>query len=129
MSYEQSFKASALKEWQKLDDSIRRQFKSKLAERLKHSIVEAYRLRYLLDCYKIKLHYAGYRLVYRVDGQQVMVIVVALGRCERLAGLPGSSNTHLIVSVGAVLIRKTAPKVSARPASPPSRDQSGTLSR
>lgn len=85
MIYELSFKASALKEWQKLDDSIRRQFKSKLAERLKHPRVEADRLRNLPDCYKIKLRTAGYRLVYQVDEQQIMVVVVAVGRRERLA--------------------------------------------
>ena len=37
----------------------------------------------LPDCYKIKLKAAGYRLVYRVDDDRVVVIVVAVGRRER----------------------------------------------
>ena len=34
MSYRLEFKESALKEWHKLDSSIREQFKKRLAERL-----------------------------------------------------------------------------------------------
>ena len=36
MSYELGFLPSALKEWQKLDNSIKVQFKKKLAERLEN---------------------------------------------------------------------------------------------
>ena len=34
-------------------------------------------------CYKIKLRSAGYRLVYRVDDEKVIVTVVAVGRRDR----------------------------------------------
>jgi len=37
------------------------------------------------DCYKIKLRGAGYRLVYQVDGAQVTVVVIAVGKRERNA--------------------------------------------
>ncbi len=84
MSYELAFKESALKEWQKLDESVRRQFKKKLAERLENPRVESDRLRSLVDCYKIKLRNAGYRLVYQVDDGKILVIVVAVGRRDRL---------------------------------------------
>jgi len=85
MSYELAFKESALKEWRKLDDPVRKQFKKKLAERLAEPWVEADRLRNLPDCYKIKLRNAGYRLVYQVDDRQILVIVIAVGRRDRLA--------------------------------------------
>ncbi len=83
MSYELAFKESALKEWRKLDESVRKQFKKKLAERLENPRVEADRLRSLPNCYKVKLRNAGYRLVYQVDDGKLLVIVVAVGRRDR----------------------------------------------
>lgn len=53
MSYSLEFKESALKEWKKLDGTIREQFKKKLAERLIRPRVAAARLSGLTDCYKI----------------------------------------------------------------------------
>ncbi len=85
MSYELAFKDSALKEWRKLDESVRKQFIKKLAERLEQPRIEADCLRSLTDCYKIKLKNAGYRLVYQIDDQQILVIVVAVGRRDRLS--------------------------------------------
>lgn len=35
------------------------------------------------DCYKIKLRAAGYRLVYRVFDERIVVQVVAVGRRDR----------------------------------------------
>ena len=34
------------------------------------------------DCYKIKLRAAGYRLVYQVVDERVVVIVIAIGKRE-----------------------------------------------
>lgn len=45
MSYELQFLPSALKEWKKLGDTVREQFKAKLVERLEQPRVEADRLR------------------------------------------------------------------------------------
>ncbi|MCY1562650.1 hypothetical protein D9M68_1000840 [compost metagenome] len=44
---------------------------------------EASRLHSLPDCYKIKLRSSGYRLVYQVIDQEVVVFVVAVDRLER----------------------------------------------
>lgn len=44
MSYDLEFLPPALKEWHKLDNSIRQQLKKKLAERLKNPRVEKDRL-------------------------------------------------------------------------------------
>jgi len=82
MSYSLEFKESALKEWRKLDSSLREQFKKRLAERLEEPRVESARLSGMLDCYKIKLRSAGYRLVYQVFDDRVVVVVVAVGKRE-----------------------------------------------
>ena len=82
MSYELEFKESALKEWHKLDSSIREQFKKRLSERLGAPRVESARLSGLPDCYKIKLRDAGYRLVYQVSDGLLLVVVIAVGKRE-----------------------------------------------
>ena len=55
MTYSLEFDARALKEWQKLGDTVRQQLKKKLAEVLLNPRIEANRLHSLPDCYKIKL--------------------------------------------------------------------------
>lgn len=82
MSYELEFKESALREWHKLDNSIRELFKKRLAERLLIPRVESARLSALPDCYKIKLRDAGYRLVYQVNDNLVVIVVIAVGKRE-----------------------------------------------
>ena len=83
MTSELEFDPRAWKEWKKLGDTVRHQFKKKLAEVLERPRVEANRLHGLPDCYKIKLRGAGYRLVYQVQDERVLVFVVAVGKRER----------------------------------------------
>lgn len=85
MRFDLRFKEEALTEWQRLDSSVREQFKKKLAERLAHPRVPAARLLGHPDRYKIKLRNAGFRLVYEVRDAQVVVLVVAVGKRERNA--------------------------------------------
>jgi mRNA interferase RelE/StbE len=82
-SYRLAFLPSALKEWKKLGDNVRDQFRKKLKERLKTPHVPSARLSGMPGCYKIKLRGAGYRLVYRVEDDRLMVIVVTVGRRDR----------------------------------------------
>ena len=82
-TYKLVFKRDAEKEWQKLDGSIRQQFKKKLKERLVSPRVDSARLSGMDDCYKIKLRSAGYRLVYQVRDNELVVSVVAVGKRER----------------------------------------------
>ncbi|MGB0129904.1 MAG: type II toxin-antitoxin system RelE/ParE family toxin [Rhodocyclaceae bacterium] len=82
MSYSLEFRDSAWKEWKKLDRRVREQFKAKLLEQLENPRVESARLAGLADCYKIKLRAAGYRLVYQVFDDRVVVLVVAVGKRE-----------------------------------------------
>ncbi|MGF6694443.1 mRNA interferase RelE/StbE [Metapseudomonas resinovorans] len=67
MTYELEFLPSALKEWRKLGDTVRDQFKRKLKKRLQRPRVQGDALHGMPDCFKIKLRSAGYRLVYRVE--------------------------------------------------------------
>lgn len=83
MTYSLEFDSRALKEWRKLGDTVREQFKKKLTEVLLQPRIEANRLHSLPDCYKIKLRSSGYRLVYQVIDQEVVVFVVAVDRRER----------------------------------------------
>ena len=83
MSYDLAFLEAALKEWRKLDNQTREQFKAKLEERLLYPKVPSARLHGTKERYKIKLRNAGYRLVYEVRDQELIVLVVAVGKRER----------------------------------------------
>ncbi len=85
MSYSLEFKASALKEWHKLDHSIKEQFKKRLDERLQNPRIESAKLSGMPDCYKIKLRSSGFRLVYQVFDDRVVIVVVAVGKRENNA--------------------------------------------
>ena len=83
MSYKLKFLPSALKEWKKLPPPIQKQFKKKLKERLLNPRNKASQLRGFKDTYKIKLRSVGYRLVYEVNGKEITVYIVAVGKRER----------------------------------------------
>lgn len=85
MTYELEFDPRALKEWHKLGDTVKAQFKKKLADVLLNPRIDSARLNGLPDCYKIKLKSSGYRLVYQVRDEVVIVFVVAVGTREHSA--------------------------------------------
>ncbi len=85
MSYELLFHPDAWDEWGKLDKTLREQLEKKLAERLEEPHIPASRLSGRQNRYKIKLGTAGYRLVYEVRDDQLIVLVVAVGKRERSA--------------------------------------------
>ena len=83
MTYELAFLDEALKEWRKLDSTTRDQFKAKLTERLQNPKIPSARLHGTKERYNIKLRNIGYRLVYQVRDQELLVVVVAVGKRER----------------------------------------------
>ncbi|MNK99370.1 mRNA interferase RelE [compost metagenome] len=83
MTYELEFSEKAWKEWKKLGENLKGQFKKKLKERLVNPHVLADRLGGLGNAYKIKLRSAGYRMVYRVQDEVLVVTVIAVGKRER----------------------------------------------
>ena len=66
MNYSLEFKPKALKEWNKLNSTIKSQFKKKLEERLANPKVPKDKLSGYENVYKIKLRNLGYRLAYEV---------------------------------------------------------------
>lgn len=83
MSFELGFVDAALKEWRKLDNNTREQFKKKLAERCQNPRVPSAKLSGSKDRYKIKLRGVGYRLVYEVRDVEILVVVIAIGKRDR----------------------------------------------
>lgn len=83
MTYKLRFHALALREWQLLDGSVKEPLKKKLAERLENPRVPASALHGMTDCYKIKLHSVGYRLIYRVDDSEIFVTMIATGKRDK----------------------------------------------
>jgi mRNA interferase RelE/StbE len=85
MTFRLEFLEPALKEWEKLDSNTRGQFKKKLDERLQNPRVPQSKLSGSKDRYKIKLRSVGYRLVYQVFDEEIVVLVIAVGKRERQA--------------------------------------------
>ncbi|QWD80085.1 type II toxin-antitoxin system RelE/ParE family toxin [Polynucleobacter sp. MWH-Spelu-300-X4] len=83
MTYKLDFYEDALKEWRKLDGTVREQFRIKLKDRLENPRVPAAKLRDAPNRYKIKLKSVGYRLVYEVLDKEIVVVVVAIGKRNR----------------------------------------------
>ncbi|EGR1126322.1 type II toxin-antitoxin system RelE/ParE family toxin [Vibrio cholerae] len=83
MTYKLEFKKSALKEWKKLAVPLKQQFKKKLIERLENPHVPSAKLSGAENIYKIKLRQSGYRLVYQVENDIIVVTVLAVGKRER----------------------------------------------
>jgi mRNA interferase RelE/StbE len=83
MSYDLKFLPLALKEWKKLDNSIKTQFKKKLAEILINPHISSSRLHGFENHYKIKLRSSGFRLVYEVIDNELIVFVIVIGKREK----------------------------------------------
>ena len=82
MTYNLEFHPLALKEWKKIAPNIQQQFKKKLQQRLLNHCVPASKLSGHTDTYKVKLRTVGYRLVYTVKDDVVVVYVLAVGKRE-----------------------------------------------
>ncbi|WP_201555432.1 type II toxin-antitoxin system RelE family toxin [Psychrobacter sp. 72-O-c] len=82
MTYDLEFHPLALKEWKNLAPNIKQQFKKKLEQRLLNPCIPASQLSGHMDTYKIKLRSVGYRLIYSVNDDIVVVYVLAVGKRE-----------------------------------------------
>ena len=84
--YRLKFVPAALKEWQALDGSIKEPLRKALKKRLQQPQLPGAELHGDLGgCYKIKLRKQGYRLVYMVEDDELIVLVLAIDRREDLA--------------------------------------------
>ncbi len=83
VKYKLKFLPEALKEWHQLDGSIKLIFRKALKKRLLQPKVPGSELHGdLEDCYKIKLLNHGYRLVYTIENQELVVLVLAVDKRE-----------------------------------------------
>ena len=82
MTYYLEYMPKALKKWNKLDISIKKQFYKKLQERVKNPKVQKDKLSGYSDIYKIKLRSSGFRLLYEVQDEQIVVLVLSVGKRE-----------------------------------------------
>lgn len=73
----------AAKEFKKVGRQIVDQALDKLQERLDNPRVQADALHNMKDCYKIKLRSVGYRLVYQVQDDRVVILILALGKRDK----------------------------------------------
>lgn len=79
MIFNIDFDERALKEWYKLDKSIQDQFKKKLKQLQNNPHIESARLHgYLASCYKIKLRSSGFRLVYQVIDEEIVILIIVV---------------------------------------------------
>jgi len=85
MIYKLKFMPKALKDFKKLDGTIKSEFKKILQKRLHNPLIEKYRLHGdLKGYYKIKLKSSAYRLIYRVIQQDLVIVVVEVGRRDKI---------------------------------------------
>jgi mRNA interferase RelE/StbE len=81
--YKLKFLPEALKEWHQLDGSIKLILRKALKKRLLQPKIPGSELHGdLKDCYKIKLLKHGYRLVYTIENQELVVLVLAVDKRE-----------------------------------------------
>ncbi len=85
MTFELRFKTEARKEWDRLGATVQKQLKKKLKERLENPHVPASKLYGSHNRYKIKLRSSGFRLVYEVLDDEIVVVVIAVGKRDRNA--------------------------------------------
>lgn len=86
MSYTLKFLPAALDEWNALDGSVKAVLRKLLKKRLETPRLPGSELhRDLRDCYKIKLRKHGYRLVYLVEDDVLVVLVLAIDKREDMA--------------------------------------------
>ena len=79
MSYELAIHPLAEAEWARLDESVKRRFKQKLAkERLQIQRVAKDALHGLPDCYKIKITTPQFRLACHVDDKAKRLTILAV---------------------------------------------------
>ena len=82
-TYQLQFDKDALKEWATLDVSVKTTLKKLLLKRLEQPHIPGDALhRELKGFYKIKLRKQGYRLIYAVKDDVLVVLVVAVGKRE-----------------------------------------------
>lgn len=86
VTYRLQFLPEALDEWNALDGSVKALLRKAIKKRLGQPHVPGCELHAdLRHCYKIKLRKLGYRVVYTVEEDVLVVLVLAVGKREEMA--------------------------------------------
>ena len=81
--YRIQFIKESARDWDRLDNSIKLELMKNLHPRLQDPIIESARLKGdLSDCYRIKASKSGYRLIYKVEDEVLVILVIAVGKRE-----------------------------------------------
>lgn len=84
--YRLKFMPEAIEEWNALDGSVKEVLRKALKKRLQQPRSPGAQLHGdLRNCYKIKLRKQGYRLVYSVEDDALVVLVLAIDKREDMA--------------------------------------------
>ena len=81
--YKVLFRPRAKKTFDRLDAMIQRQIANKLIERSSNPRIQGDALSKMPDCYKIKLRSKGVRLIYKVQDDRLILLILAVGGRER----------------------------------------------
>lgn len=80
MNYSIEIAPTAQREWKKLDKSIKQQFVKKLEKLQVSPRISSAKLSGHSGAYRIKLRGAGYRLVYVVQDERLIILIVAVAK-------------------------------------------------
>lgn len=94
MTYKLEFLEEALKEWNKLNSTVQQQFKKKLLSVVENPKIPKNKLSGHPSRYKIKLRSIGYRLVYEVIDDEIVVLIIAVGKRENNAVYDKADQRH-----------------------------------
>ena len=85
-TYRLKFTVAALAEWKALDGSVKETFRKLLKKRMLQPHLPGSALKGpLVGCYKIKLRQQGYRLIYNVQDEVLIVLVLTNSKRENNA--------------------------------------------
>ncbi len=84
MTFKIKFEKKAKKAFEKLGATVKSQFKIKLKQIIQDPHKHHAKLRgHLTGCYKIILRTSGYRLVYKVEDDELIILVLAVGKRDK----------------------------------------------
>ncbi|WP_152184243.1 type II toxin-antitoxin system RelE family toxin [Sulfurimonas indica] len=82
MTYKIKFTPVSDKEWKKITSTVRTQFKKKLEKIVENPRIQKNKLSGYNNIYKIKLRSSGFRLVYEVKEEAIVVLILGVGKRE-----------------------------------------------
>lgn len=83
MPYQVKFKTRAKKEWIKLDNWIKNQFRKKLEKLKFNPEIPKNKLTWFKNRYKIKLKEKWFRLIYEIEKEEITITVIRIWKREK----------------------------------------------